>query len=107
MWWMDVSSFLGNLLGRSPGSYRRSSIPAVVAICCRVPAGRKNTCKRSRASLVKLGLAHQIQGNYNTTPQSKNKPDEMQVVAGPTIPFPDCGGNLNQKIVYQPQHSND
>ena len=43
--------------GQIPGCSRRNNIPAVLPICCRVPAGGPQSPERLRDSFNQLGLA--------------------------------------------------
>ena len=75
--------------GQTPCSDRRATLPAVVAICCRRPAGGLTAAKHS-APPPQLGLAH------NTPPQGTSRYhshyilNQLQVRAGPTESHPRC-----------------
>ena len=43
--------------GQIPGSFRSNIIPAVLAICCRVPVGGPQSTERASGSSDQLGLA--------------------------------------------------
>jgi hypothetical protein len=83
--------------GLIPGSLRHSSVPAVVAICCRTPVGGKTTTQRRSAAPGKLGLA-QVSYTQDRTRRKKhiildsNKVNILQVRMDPTISHPNCGG---------------
>ena len=58
--------------GRFPGSCRRGKDPAVLAICYRVPAGGKDTSKRTGAYEMQLGLAPYIHTHNHCTHYGKH-----------------------------------
>ena len=88
--------------GQTPGSIRRAPLPAVVAICCRRPAGGP-TVAGGVTPPPQLGLAH------NTPPQDTGRSgcsqvlQQLQVCAGPTDGHPCCGSPSRGHNIQQIQ----
>ena len=76
-----------------PGSFRRNKIPAVLAICYRVPAGGVTTTVHGCAAGVALGFAPDVNTHNQTTTNYEYTMHQLQVDAGPTVPLPDCGSD--------------